>query len=129
MTPSRFFLAAATVLSSLAAAVPAMAAACASGGSLTITASADSLTLSPVAATTFNFGEHIVLTAAASGFSIATYSWTIDTPNIKDYNEDLGTETSPSLAAAKAWSTTPLAASDLTAASAGFYWVPLATQL
>jgi len=128
MTPSRFFLAAATVLSSFAAAAPAMAAACPGGGSLTITASADSLTVAPAAATTFNFGEHVIVTAAASGFSIATYSWTIDTPNIKDYNEDLGTKTSPSLAAAKPWSTTPLAASDLTAASVGFYWVPLATQ-
>ena len=130
MTPSRFFLSAAIVLSSLAAAVPAMAAACASGGSLTITASADSLTLSPVAATKFNFGEHVILTAAASGFSIASYSWTIDPLNIKDYNEDLGTEASPSPGptAAKPWSTTPLAASDLTAASVGFYWVPTAAQ-
>jgi tyrosinase-like protein len=128
MTPSRFFLSTAIVLSNLAAAVPVMAAACASGGSLTITASADSLTTSPVAATKFNFGEHVVLTAAPSGFSIASYSWTIDTPNIKDYNEDLGTEISPSLAAAKPWSATPLAASDLTAASVGFYWVPTAAQ-
>jgi|HubBroStandDraft_4_1064222.scaffolds.fasta_scaffold19916_2 hypothetical protein len=128
MTPSRFFLSAAIVLSSFAAAVPAMAAACASGGSLTITASADSLSLSPVAATKFNFGEHVILTAAASGFSIASFSWTIDAPNIKDYNEDLGTEVSPSPAAAKPWTTTPLAASDLTAASVGFYWAPTAAQ-
>jgi hypothetical protein len=128
MTPSRFFLAAATVLSSFAATVPAMAAACPGGGSLTITAAADSLTLTPVAATTFNFGEHVVLTAAATGFSIASYAWTIDPPNIKDYNEDLGTQASPSLAAAKPWTTTALSASDLTAASVGFYWVPTAAQ-
>jgi Common central domain of tyrosinase len=128
MTPSRFFLFAAIVLTSLTAAVPAMAATCPSGGSLTITASADSLTTSPMAATKFNFGEHVILTAAASGFSIASYSWTIDTPNIKDYSEDLGTEASPPLAAATPWSTTPLAASDLTKASVGFYWVPTAAQ-
>src|SRR5579862_3640780 len=128
MTPSRFFLSAATALSSFAAAVPAMAAACPGGGSLTITAAADSLSLSPVAATKFNFGEHVILTAAASGFTIASFSWTIDPPNIKDYNEDLGTEVSPALAAAKPWTTTPLSASDLTAASVGFYWVPTAAQ-
>jgi Common central domain of tyrosinase len=128
MMPSRFFLAAATLLSSVAAVASAMAAPCASGGSLTITASADSLALSPVAATTFNFGEHVIVTAAASGFTIASYAWTIDGPNIKDYSEDLGTETSPSPAAAVPWSTTPLAAADLAAPSVGFYWVPTAGQ-
>jgi hypothetical protein len=129
MTPSRFFLSAAILLSSsLAAAGSANADACAGGGSLTITASADSLTLSPVAATTFNFGEHVILTAVASGFSITNYAWTIDGPTIKDYNEDLGTKNSPTPAAALPWSTTALAAADLAAASVGFYWVPLATQ-
>jgi Common central domain of tyrosinase len=128
MTPSRFFLTAATVLSSFAAAVPAMAAACPGGGSLTITASADSLTLAPVAATTFNFGEHVILTATASGFSITGYSWSIDAPTIKDYNEDLGTKNSPTPGAAVPWNTTQLAPSDLTAASVSFYWVPTAAQ-
>jgi hypothetical protein len=130
MMPSRFFLAAATLSGSFAAIVPATAAPCVSGGSLTITASADSLSLMPAAATKFNFGEHIIVTAQANGFSIASYSWTIDTPNIKDYNEDLGTETlpSPGPTAATPWGTTPLAASDLAKASVGFYWVPTAAQ-
>ncbi|MEJ0075856.1 MAG: tyrosinase family protein [Alphaproteobacteria bacterium] len=127
MRPSRFLLSASILLASFAAAETASADACPSGGTLTITAAADSLTLSPVATTTFNFGEHTILTAAASGFTIATYVWTIDGPTIKDYNEDLGTKTAP--AAAIPWSTTPLAAVDLSAASVGFYWVPAAGQL
>ena len=102
MMTSRFLLSASILLSGLAAATSANADPCASGGSLTITASADSLTLSPVAATTFNFGEHVILTAAASGFTIATYAWTVEGPTIKDYNEDLGTQASPALAAASA---------------------------
>ncbi|SDR22177.1 Common central domain of tyrosinase [Rhizobiales bacterium GAS113] len=128
MTPSRYFLSAAILVSGLAAADTAKAAACAGGGSLTVTASSDSLTLLPVAATTFNFGEHVILTAAPSGFSIASYSWTIDGPTIKDYNEDLGTKNMPTPAAALPWSTTPLAPADLTAASVGFYFVPSAAQ-
>ena len=101
---------------------------CAGGGALTITASADSLTLAPTAATTFNFGEHVILTAAASGFTIMGYSWSIDGPTIKDYSETLGTQSSPPLPAATPWSTTPLSASDLTAPSVLFYWVPSAAQ-
>jgi hypothetical protein len=128
MTPSRLFLSAAILLGSPAVAGSAGAAACAGGGTLTITASSDSQTLSPVAATTFNFGEHVILTATASGFSIASYSWTIDGPTIKDYNEDLGTKNTPTPAAALLWSTTPLMAVDLTTASVGFYWVPSAAQ-
>ncbi len=128
MTSSRFFLFAAVLLSSLATVNSVSAGACAGGGSLTVTASADSLTLAPVAATTFNFGEHVSLTAAPSGFSIATYSWAIDGPTIKDYNENLGTENSPSPASALPWTTTPLAPADLTASSVGFYWVPSAAQ-
>ena len=77
MMTSRFLLSASMLLSGLAAATSANADPCASGGSLTITASADSLTLSPVAATTFHFGEHVILTASASGFTIATYAWTV----------------------------------------------------
>jgi len=122
------FLSATILLSIFAAFGSASAGACPGGGSLTITASSDSLTLSPVAATTFNFGEHVILTAAASGFPIASYSWTIDGPTIKDYNEYLGTEDNPTPAAALMWSTTPLGAADLTNASVGFYWVPSAAQ-
>jgi len=129
MTPSRFFLFAAFLLSSLANARSASAGACVGGGSLTITASSDSLTIPPAAATTFNFGEHVILTATASGFTIATYSWTIDGPTIKDYNEDLGSENTPTPAAALPWSTTALGPSDLVAPSVEFYWVPSAAQL
>ena len=128
MIPSRLFVLAAFLLSSLAAPLSVSAGSCTGGGTLTITASSDSLTLSPVAQTTFNFGEHVILTATAGGFTIATYSWSIDGPTIKDYSEDLGTEDSPPLAAALPWSTTPLAPSDLTGASVGFYWVPAAAQ-
>lgn len=126
MKPSRIFLSASMLLGSLAAADTASAAACSGGGTLDIVASADSLTLAPVAATTFNFGEHVILTATVSGFSITSHSWAIDGPTIKDYSADLGTKTGP--AAPLPWSTTPLAAADLSAASVGFYWVPTAAQ-
>jgi hypothetical protein len=128
MRVSRFFLSASILLGSLSAADIARADACASGGTLAITASADSLTVAPAAATTFNFGEHVILTATATGFSIATHAWTIDGPTIKDYNEDLGTQLATLPAAPLPWSTTPLAAADLAAASVGFYWVPTAAQ-
>ena len=109
MTPSRFFLSASLLLGGPTLADVAHAGPCSGGGTLTVAASADSLTLTPVAATTFNFGEHVILTAAASGFSIASYSWSIDAPTIKDYNEYLGTEDMPTPAAALPWTTTPLA--------------------
>ena len=128
MRASRFLLSASILLCSLAAADIARAGACASGGTLDITAAADSLTIAPVAATTFNFGEHVILTAAAVGFTIATYAWTIDGPTIKDYHEDLGTQQTPDPPSPLAWSTTPLAAADLAAATVGFYWVPTAAQ-
>ena len=100
MTPSRFFAFAALLLGNLAAPLSVSAGSCTGGATLTITASSDSLTITPTAQTTFNFGEHVILTATASGFTIATYSWTIDGPTIKDYSEDLGTEASPPQAAA-----------------------------
>ena len=128
MTPSRFFLSASLLLGGPTLADVAHAGPCSGGGTLTVAASADSLTLTPVAATTFNFGEHVILTAAASGFSIASYSWSIDAPTIKDYNEYLGTEDMPTPAAALPWTTTPLAPSDLTAATVSFYFVPSAAQ-
>jgi hypothetical protein len=129
MKLSRFFRFAAMLLAGLVAARTANAGPCPGGGSLTITASSDSLTIPATPATTFNFGEHVILTATPSGFSIATYSWTIDGPTIKDYNEDLGSEQTPTPGAALPWSTTPLAPSDLTASSVSFYWVPSAAQL
>ena len=128
MTPFRLFFSSTLAVWSLVAASSASADPCAGGGALTITASADSLTLAPTAATTFNFGEHVILTAAASGFTIMGYSWSIDGPTIKDYSETLGTQSSPPLPAATPWSTTPLSASDLTAPSVLFYWVPSAAQ-
>lgn len=128
MTPCRFFHLAAVLLSSLAAARLANAGACPGGGSLTVTASSDSLTIPATPATTFNFGEHVILTATANGFTIATYSWSIDGPTIKDYNEDLGSENTPAPGAALPWSTTPLASSDFTSPSVAFYWVPSSAQ-
>jgi hypothetical protein len=128
MRPFRVFLSASILLSSVAAATSAQAAACASGGTLTITASSDSLTLAPTAATTFNFGEHVILTAAATGFTIATHAWTVEGPTIKDYNEYLGTKDSPAPATPIPWSTTALAPADLSAATVGFYFVPAAAQ-
>jgi len=107
----------------------AHAAPCASGGTLTITAASDSLTLAPTPATTFNFGEHVIVTAAATGFTIASHTWTIGGPAIKDYNDDLGTKTVPTPASPKPWSTMSLAPADLTQPSVGFYWVPAATQV
>ena len=104
------------------------AAPCAGGGSMTITASSDSLTIAPTAATTFNFGEHVILTATPSGFTISNPSWAIDGPTIKDYNEDLGTQMSGPPAAAVPWSTTALQAADLAQPSVSFYFVPSAAQ-
>jgi len=121
-------LAAATVIASFAGG-PAYAGACAGGGSLDITASSDSLTLVPVAATTFNFGEHIIVTAAATGFTIASYTWSIDGPTIRDYSEGLGTVVTSPPPTAMPWSTTPLSAGDLAGASVGFYFVPSAAQV
>jgi hypothetical protein len=127
VTTSRLLCSALPIIG-FAVAIPASANPCASGGSLTLTAASDSLTTTPTAAAAFNFGEHIILTATATGFSIGSYAWTIDGPTIKDYNENLGTEQSPPLAAPLPWSTTPLAASDLTQSSVSFYWVPSAAQ-
>jgi hypothetical protein len=129
MRPSSLFLPFAIALGSLVAAPAAIAGACPGGGTLDITAASDSLTLAPVAATTFNFGEHVILSAAASGLSVASYAWAIDGPTLKDYNEDLGTKNSPTPPAAIGWSTTALAAADLAAPTLSFYWVPSAAQV
>jgi hypothetical protein len=126
MTPFRT-LAVATVLASLGGGT-AYAGSCPGGGTLTVTAASDSLTITPTTATTFNFGEHVILTAAASGFTITSYSWSVDGPTIKDYSEGLGTTVSSPPPAALPWGTTALAVSDLSAASLGFYFVPSAAQ-
>lgn len=128
MTPSRYLVVAALLLGSLGSVHSAGASTCTGGGLPTITAASDSLTLPATPRTTFNFGEHVILTATGSGFTIATYSWTIDGPTIKDYSEDLGTEAAVPLSAATPWSTTALGPADLAAASVSFYWVPSSTQ-
>src|SRR5580693_6474602 len=87
MRPFRFFLSSTIAIWGPAAANSANAGPCAGGGTRTVTASADSLTVTPTAATTFNVGEHVILTAAVSGFTIMSYSWSIDGPTIKDYSE------------------------------------------
>jgi hypothetical protein len=106
----------------------ARAASCPGSGSLDIQAAADSLTLTPTPATTFNFGEHVIVSAAASGFNVASFAWSIDGPVIADYNEDLGTKNTPVPAAPLPWSTTPLSPTALSAPSVSFYWVPTAAQ-
>lgn len=126
MIPSRRLVCLFTIASSLCAEV-AQAVSCPGGGTLDLSAASDSLSLTPVAATTFNFGEHVILSAQASGFSVAGYAWTIEGPTIKDYNEDLGTMAPP--ASPMPWSTTPLAASDLSSASPQFYFAPKAAEI
>ena len=126
MTPSSRLFCILTVAAALASGA-AQAAPCPGGGTLAITASSDSLTLAAVAATTFNFGEHVILTAQPSGFNITGYAWTIEGPTIKDYSDDLGTMTSP--ASPMMWSTTMLGAGDLSAMSPSFYFVPKATEI
>ena len=128
MKLARFLRVAVVLATSLSAARSASAGTCSGGGLPIITAAADSLTLPATPATTFNFGEHVILTAQGNGFTIATYSWTIDGPTIKDYSEDLGTESTIPASAAIPWSTTALAPSDLASPSVSFYWVPASTQ-
>jgi hypothetical protein len=78
-----------------------------------------------VALTTFNVGQLVRLTALPVGITPSTFAWTIDPPNIKDYEERIGTTgTGPF-----AWSTTPLAPADLAASEVLFYWKPSPTQI
>jgi tyrosinase-like protein len=129
MMPTRNTLAAATAIAILAAA-PASATTCAGGiGTLTITARSDSLTLGLTSGTTFNVGEHVQVSAVAAGFNASNYSWTIDGPLIKDYNEDLGTEMGSVPAAPLPWSTTPITAADLQQQTVSFYWKPSPSQI
>lgn len=78
-----------------------------------------------VAFTTFNVGQEVRLTALPVGITPSVHEWTIDGPHIKDYEERIGNTTSGSFA----WSTAPLAAADLAAASVTFYWKPDASQV
>jgi hypothetical protein len=129
MATFRPLLSAALLLGGLTGVHSAYAAVCPNGGELNITAAADSLTLNPTPATTFNFGEHVIVSAEAIGFSITSYAWTIGGPTIKDYRENMGTKESPSPGTSWTWTTTALQASDLTAPTVAFYWTPLSSQL
>ncbi len=93
------------------------------GGTLDFTAVSDT----PFTLPTFNVGQKTTLTAVTAGFTATSFSWTIQGPRIKDYNDDLGTQAS--LATPLPWSTTPLAAADLAASTVSFYWQPSATQI
>lgn len=94
------------------------------GGTLTIDATSDT----PFTLPTFNVGQRTTLTANATGFVPVGFAWTIPGPHIKDYNDDLGTQTVPALASPKLWSTTALGPADLSASSLSFYWKPSAAQ-
>ena len=129
MRPFRFFLSSTIAIWGLAAANSANAGPCAGGGTLAITVSGRQSDGDADCGDDVQFRRsNVILTAAASGFTIATYSWSIDGPTIKDYSETLGTQKSPPLSAASPWSTTALALSDLTTPSVSFYWVPSAAQ-
>lgn len=94
------------------------------GGTLDFTASSDTPFMLP----TFNVGQKTTLTAVTTGFTAASFAWTIPGPHIKDYNDNLGTKSGPS-AAPLPWSTTPLAAADLAAPGVSFYWKPSPAQI
>lgn len=92
------------------------------GGTLDIAATSDT----PFTLPTFNVGQQTTLSAVTTGFTAASFSWTIPPPHIKDYNDDLGTISG--LATPLAWSTMPLAAADFAASTVTFYWKPSAAQ-
>jgi Common central domain of tyrosinase len=94
------------------------------GGTLDIGATSDT----PFTLPTFNVGQRTTLSAVTTGFSAATFSWTISGPTIKDYNDNLGTQQSPPPATPLPWSTTPLAAADLATSTVSFYWKPSPAQ-
>jgi len=124
----RVLLSTAVVLGGIGTIGSANAATCPNGGEVTITAASDSLTLTPTPATTFNFGEHVIVSVTAD-FPIKTYLWAIGGPVIKDYSESLGTKDSPAPTPPRAWSTTNLTPADLSQPTVDFYWAPLSNQL
>lgn len=103
-----------------AAAVPVPCA----GGTLDFTVSSDTPLTLPV----LNVGQQVILAAVVSGFTAASFAWTIPGPHIKDYSEDLGTKLGPA-ASPLPWSTTSLTSADLAAASVAFYWKPSPVQI
>ncbi len=106
------------------AASPALAQVPCAGGTLSITATSDT----PFTLPTFNVGQQTTLTATTSGFTAASFAWTIPGPFVKDYNDSLGTQTTPALATPLPWSTTPITATDLAASVVRLYWKPSAAQ-
>jgi hypothetical protein len=92
------------------------------GGTLSITATSDT----PFTLPTFNVGQQTTLTATTTGFSASSVAWTIPGPHLKDYNDNLGTQSGT--VAPVAWSTTPLTAADLAAPSVTLYWKPSTAQ-
>jgi hypothetical protein len=104
--------------SRLAAQVP-----CA-GGTLAINAASDT----PVTLPTFNVGQQAILTAVTTGFTASSFAWTIPGPHIKDYQEELGTRSSPQPVTPDPWSTTALTAADLAGQTVRLYWKPSAAQ-
>ena len=95
------------------------------GGTLDFTATSDT----PFTLPTFNVGQKTTLTAVTTGFTATSHAWAIPGPHIKDYNEDLGTKVSPTLAAPLPWSTTPVSATDLASPVVSLYWKPSAAQI
>jgi len=92
-----------------------------SSGTLDVAASSDT----PVTLPTFNVGQMVRLQAVTSGITVASLTWNIDGPLIKDYNERVGeAATGP-----KSWGTTPLTAGDFAASPITFYWKPSPAQI
>jgi hypothetical protein len=91
------------------------------GGTLDIVASSDM----PVTLPTFNVGQKVVLDATAVGVTPTTYSWTIASPHIKDYDERVGTASTGPIS----WGTTALSAADLAQQHVEFYWKPSPSQV
>src|SRR5258708_29456394 len=91
-------------------------------GTGTLDISADSDT--PLTLPTFNVGQMVRLRAVATGITISSLSWTIESPLIKDYNERLGEASTGPLAR----STSSPSLADLTTSPVTFYCKPAASQ-
>lgn len=96
-----------------------------SGGTIDIGVTSDT----PLTGAAFNVGQEARFSAIASGISPSSYSWTIPGPHIKNYQEDLGTRTSPMPAAPTPWSTTALSPADLAMANVSLFFKPSAAQV
>jgi hypothetical protein len=122
MSLSKSFAAAVVLLLALPAAATVVPCA---GGTIDIAATSDTPMTLPV----FNVGQQITLNALITGgITPSSLLWTIDgPPNLKDFDERVGTLASwPGGTGPISWSTTPLTAADLSAATVSFYWIPSA---